>query len=96
MSNYLNRTIIVGRVANEPKMQCGFLTFGIPNGDILNVIIVKNEGQIKAVKDHLKYGDLCCVEGKLETQLINDKTYPTVIAEKIIFLSERKNRPTEG
>lgn len=102
MANSFNRTIIIGRLGEDPKLKTGgkvdSCTFTISNSTSRDGVeevqwhdMVAFGKQARVCAEHLHKGDLCCVEGKLDCQnYIKDgeKMYKqTIIAERITFLS---------
>lgn len=49
--------------------------------------------------EHLHKGDLCCVEGRIDERMIGHckpGQFPTIIAERITFLSSRKRKEVDN
>lgn len=90
----LNNCVLMGRIEDlEIKenngVKMGIMYLSIPKEKEENVVleIVVCENMINNVKDYCDKGDLVGIKGKID--LLDNKT--TIIAEKITFLSTRKN-----
>ena len=98
MSTY-NKTIIIGRLANDPELidsgnSKERASFSIINHEVHNCqtsqsfhrIVAKGK-KAKLCYDYLKKGDLCCIEGKLSTE----NSHVVIVAEQVAFLSSKKS-----
>lgn len=99
-----NRTIIIGRLGADPvlnakgKKDCA--TFLLSNSAYNNgeeIVqwhkVVAFGKQAIVCYDHLRQGDLCCIEGRLDRKTIDKEHFETIIiAERITFLSHRKEQ----
>ena len=95
MANYsFNKTIIIGRLGQEPVFKSGAKTdtarFTLCNTvvkdgkeDVQWHNIVSFGKQANLVMEHLHKGDLVCIEGRLHPKA-------GIIAERIVFLSSKK------
>lgn len=89
----MKQTIIIGRLGNSPFLCHGNLT-DFTTFTLWSTILKEGEEtvvskqiwaygkQAKLVCDHVKKGDLCCVEGKVEEK--------GIVCERITFLSKRR------
>lgn len=102
MANSFNRTIIIGRLGEDPKLEIGDKVeschFTISNSTFRDGVeevqwhdMVTFGKQARVCAEHLHKGDLCCVEGRLDSKTYTkdgEKMYKqTIIAERITFLS---------
>ena len=90
----LNNCVLMGRlkeleIKENNGVKMGIMYLSIPKNEEENVVleIVVCENMINNVKDYCDKGDLVGIKGKID--LLDNKT--TIIAEKITFLSTRKN-----
>ena len=102
-----NRTIIIGRLGADPKLNTKskheVVTFHLSNTtfrDGEEVVqwhkIVAFNKQARVCYEHLRKGDLCCIEGRLECELLDNGSYKqTIIAERVTFLSHRKEQAND-
>lgn len=98
-----NRTIIVGRLGNNPKLENEkYASFTICNTTIDGESgretvmwhkIIVCEKQRDLVMSHLRKGDLCCIEGRLTQEIYKGSN--VIYAERITFLSSAKPNRTE-
>ena len=107
MSKSLNKAIIVGRLGMDPELHQGSKTevasFSLADSSFLNGEervqwhrVCAFGKQALLVHQHLHKGDLCCIEGRIDSSVYEKdgvkKSSMSVIAEKITFLSSmRKN-----
>lgn len=101
--NRLNRTIIIGRISEEPenldKSKTPICIFSVvtstrnTNGEESKKVerIVSKGKQAAVCKEHLRKGDLVCVEGILTTEVYdaNEKltfNTPLIASDRIAFL----------
>lgn len=106
----LNQIILVGRLVQDPEIKelengkkvCN-ITLAIPrsyknsNGEYETDFIdcVLWTGIAENTSEYCKKGDLLGVRGRLETREENGKRIVRVVAEKVTFLSNRKERGEE-
>lgn len=100
-----NKTIIIGRLGNNPKLENEkYASFTICNTTIDRESgretvmwhkIMVFEKQRDLVMSHLRKGDLCCIEGRL-TQDVYEKRSNVICAERITFLSPARSKETEA
>lgn len=106
MANTYNKTIIIGRLGQDPEFKTGGKTdvtrFSLSNNT------VRKDGtsevqwhkicafgkQALLCHQHLKKGDLCCIEGRLDTRSYEKdgekRISNAIIAERITFLSTKR------
>jgi single-strand DNA-binding protein len=111
MAKSYNKTIIIGRLGQSPELkQSGkteYTRFSICNStfkdgqeDVQWHRICAFGRQAQLCHEHLKKGDLCCIEGRLDSQYYEkngEKRYQqSVIAEKITFLTSRRKAETQN
>ena len=102
----LNQIILVGRITQDPKkieLENGkeksiiILAvprnykneFGIYDTDFLEVSI--SGGIAENVHEYYRKGDLVSVKGRVQSNKVEDKHLIEIIAEKVTFLSSRKD-----
>ena len=106
----LNQIVLVGRLVQDPKIKelengrkvCN-ITLAIPrsyknsNGEYETDFIdcVLWTGIAENTSEYCKKGDLLGVRGRLETREKNGKRIVQVVAERVTFLSNRKERGEE-
>ncbi len=107
MSNFYNKTIIIGRLGEDPKLKphskAEFQTeFYISNCTIRDgeeVVqwhkIAAFGKQAKLCADYLHKGDLCCIEGRLDIDTRTEPYKQYIVAERITFLSASKKKETK-
>ena len=103
-----NKTIIIGRLGADPEFRSGEKS-DIANFSICNSTFDKDGNEdvqwhrIKAFgrqallcRDHLRKGDLCCIEGRLDVHAYEKngerRVANSIIVEKLTFLTP-KRRP---
>jgi single-strand DNA-binding protein len=106
----LNQTVLVGRLINDPEVietETGkkkvVIELSIPrsyknsNGEYENDLVdcVLWTGIAEQTAEHCKKGDLLGVKGKIQTTMVDDKKVTEVVAEKVTFLSSRKDSDNE-
>lgn len=101
----LNQTIIVGRLVQRPEIKelengkrvvnitlavprCYKNSEGIYETDFIPCIIWNNIAN--SAKDYCKEGDLIGIKGRLQTRKEEEKNIVEIVAEKVTFLSTRK------
>jgi len=89
MQNCFNKTVLIGRLAENPVYDTDCASFVVLNSIIRNGVedIVKHKilsygKQAKVVMKYLNKGDLCCVEGSLDDSAI--------ICERLTFLQHKR------
>lgn len=105
MNEAFNKTIIIGRLGNDPELHTGgkidYCKFTLSNSIIKDGVekvlwhhIATFDRQAQLCADNLHKGDLCCIEGRIdleENEKDGETKYSTVIiAERITFLSRKK------
>ena len=102
MSATFNKTILIGRLREDPKINDkGICQFTVNNRKLdydgnetedNQSCFAKNK-QSKIIMDYLSKGDLVCVEGKLHIDKSNPEDFKrTIEAERITFLTRRRKR----
>lgn len=106
----LNQVILVGRLTNnleikelEGDKKVMNMTLTIPrsfknaNGeyetDSIDVVLFDNIAS--NTKEYCKKGDIVGIRGRIKTEIINDIKTQEIIAEKVTFLSSRKENKNE-
>lgn len=104
METGFNKTIIIGRLGNEPELKHGskvdYCQFTISNVVIKNgdqdvqwhsITVFGKQAQL--CTEYLKKGDLVCIEGRFDSQVCEKdgekRTKQIIIAEKVVFLSSK-------
>ena len=89
MQNCFNKTVLIGRLAENPVYDTDCASFVVLNSIIRNGVedIVKHKilsygKQAKLVMKYLYKGDLCCVEG-----ILGDSG---IICERLTFLQHKR------
>ena len=108
MANTYNKTIIIGRLGCDPELKQGSKTeytrFSLSNStfhdgqeEVQWHHICAFGKQARICNEHLRKGDLCCIEGRLDSRGYmknGEKVYSqSIVAEKVTFLSS-KRRPS--
>lgn len=97
-----NKTIIIGRLGENPKLDnekyasfpiCNTTIDGESGRETVMWHKIICEKQRDVVMSHLHKGDLCCIEGKLTSQVYKGSN--VICAERITFLSANKTNRTE-
>lgn len=105
MGKFYNRTIVIGRLGNDPKFddtkKMPISRFSLCNSTINNgheevmwhrVICCGNQAVL--CRDYLHKGDMCCIEGILDEKRYEsngeNKVSTFIVAERITFLSASK------
>lgn len=97
MSGQFNKTIIIGRLCEDPtKLREELCRFPIvftehvcgEERTVTQQVFAYGKQAEICVK-HLSKGDLCCIEGRLEYDK-NTKTVKSIVAERITFLSTKR------
>lgn len=108
MAHTFNRTIIIGRLGCDPELKQGpkteYARFSLSNStfhdgqeEVQWHNICAFGKQARICYDHFRKGDLCCIEGRLESETYMHKGEvmykQKIIAERITFLATKK-KPT--
>lgn len=103
----LNQIIIAGRLTHEPETKelednrkVTYITVAVPrsykniNGEYETDFIDCTlwNGIAETTAEYCHKGDIVGIKGRLQTTIINDKKTTEVIAEKVSFLSSRKEK----
>lgn len=109
--NGYNKTIIIGRLGNDPILKDGKKTqstsFMLCNSTFKDGVedvqwhkIVAYGKQAKLCADYLHNGDLCCIEGNLNRRSYKKdgetKYSVTIVAERITFLTSKRKHTEES
>lgn len=106
----LNQIILVGRLVSDPQInetengnKVSYITLAVPRSyknsdgiyetDFFNCIVWNNI--VDNVKEYCKKGDLLGVKGRVQTKQKEDKNIIEVVAERVTFLSSRKEKEEE-
>lgn len=93
ISGVYNRTILIGRLGQNPQERGNYVAF-----PILNTTISDGKEQVQTHKivvfgkqkeicmRHLSKGDLCCIEGKIDPETA------ALVCERITFLSKHTSK----
>lgn len=106
----LNQTIIVGRLVQDPEIKelengvkTSYITLAVPRSyknsdgiyetDFIPCLLYK--GIAENTAEYCKKGDVIGVKGRVQTKQEEDKTIIEIVAEKVTFLSSRKESEKE-
>lgn len=106
----LNQIILVGRLVQDPKIKelengqrVSHITLAVPRSyknsdgiyetDFIPCIICNNVAD--NVKEYYRKGDLLVIKGRIQTRQEEDKNIIEIVAEKVTFLSNRKETEVE-
>ena len=106
----LNQIILVGRLVQDPEikelengMRISYITLAVPRSfknsdgiyenDFINCIVWNNIAD--NVKEFCTKGDIVGVKGRIQTKQEEDKTIIEIVAEKVTFLSSKKENEEE-
>lgn len=106
----LNQIILVGRLVQDPKIKelengqrVSYITLavtrsmknadGIYEADFIPCMVWNNIAD--NVKEYYKKGDLLGIKGKIQTRQEEDKNIIEIVAEKVTFISNRKETEVE-
>ena len=106
----LNQIVVVGRLVSDPEIKetengvkTSYITLavtrcykneeGIYETDFIPVKLFKNIAENTV--DYCKKGDIVGVKGRLQTRQEEDKNIIEIVAEKVTFLSSRKEKEEE-
>lgn len=111
MAKSFNKTIIIGRLGQDPVMKTAenqnithftiCQSFGQKDSESLQWHKVCAFGkQAQLCHDYLHKGDLCCIEGRLDSHSYikdGEKKYSqSIIAETITFLAGKRKNDTQN
>ena len=105
MANTFNKTILIGRLGRDPELfhsdKTDYVHFSICNSSFKdgqetvqfhNICAFGNQARL--CHEYLHKGDLCCIEGRLDSSFYEKdgvrKHSQSVIAEHITFLPSRR------
>ncbi len=106
----LNQIFVVGRLVSDPQInetengqkasnitlavsRCYKNADGIYETDFIPCMVWNNIAD--NVKEYCKKGDIVGVKGRLQTRQEEDKNTIEIVAEKVTFLSSRKEKEEE-
>ena len=106
----LNQIVIVGRLVQDPEikelengMKTSYITLAVPrslknlNGeyetDFISCVLWK--GIAESTVEYCKKGDLVGVKGRVQSRKEEDKIIIEIVAERVTFLSNRKETEEE-
>lgn len=106
----LNQIVLVGRLASDPEIKetesgkkVSNITLAVPrsyknmNGeydtDFIPCMVWNNIAD--NAKEYCKKGDLLGIKGRIQTRQEEDKNIIEIVAEKVTFLSSRKETEEE-
>ena len=102
----LNQLILVGRLTENPKeiinnklivtlaVQRNYKNLdGVYETDFINVVLW--QGVAENTYEYCKKGDLIGIRGRLETELVNNQRLLLVVADRVSFLSSRKEKDND-
>lgn len=103
--NTFNRTIIIGRLGQDPELKQGkkaeVSQFSLCNSRLIDGHeevqwhrICAFGKQAQACQKYLHKGDLCCVEGRLDAYPYEKdgerRTSHSIVADRVVFLSSKR------
>jgi single-strand DNA-binding protein len=106
----LNQIVLVGRLVQDPEIKelengnrlC-YINLAVPRSwknadgiyetDFINCIVWNNIAD--NVKEYCKKGDLLGIKGRIQTKQEENKNIIEIVAEKVTFLSSRKETEEE-
>lgn len=106
----LNQIVVVGRLVSDPQInetengqrvsnitlavsRCYKNDAGIYETDFIPCMVWNNIAD--NVKEYCKKGDLVGIKGRLQTRQEEDRNTIEIVAEKVTFLSSRKEKEEE-
>jgi single-strand DNA-binding protein len=106
----LNQIVLVGRLVQDPEIKelekgikTSYITLAVPRNyknsdgiyetDFINCVVWKNIAD--NVKEYYKKNDIIGVKGRIQTKQEEDKTIVEIVAERVTFLSSRKEKEEE-
>lgn len=97
----LNQAVLVGRLVEKPREMINqklFITLAVPRTyknvsgdydiDFVDVMLYKNIAE--NTKEYCDKGDLLGIKGRIESEVVDNKKYTIIVAEKVTFLSSKK------
>lgn len=106
----LNQTIIVGRLVSDPEIKetekgnkVSYITLAVPRSYKNSDGIYETDfmpckvgyPMCDNVKEYCKKGDLLGIKGRIQTKQEEDKNIIEIVAERVTFLSNRKEAEEE-
>ena len=106
----LNQIVLVGRLVQDPEtkelengIKTSYITLAVPrsfknlNGEYENDFIPVRlyKGIAENTTEYCKIGDMIGVRGRVQSRKEEDKTILEIVAEKVTFLSSRKETEEE-
>ena len=101
----LNQVIVVGRLTKEIEMKevedkkVGYISLAVPRSfknadgeyetDFIDFVLYNSIAENTA--EYCKKGDIVGIKGRVQTEIIDDIKQTNLIAEKVTFLSSKKN-----
>lgn len=106
----LNQIVLVGRLVQDPEIKelengqrVSYITLAVPRSyknadgiyetDFIPCMVWNNIAD--NVKEYCKKGDLLEIKGRMQTRQEEDKNIIEIVAERISFLSSRKEKEEE-
>lgn len=106
----LNQTVLVGRLVQDPEIKelengqrVSYITLAVPRSyknadgiyetDFIPCMVWNNIAD--NVKEYCKKGDLLGIKGRIQTRQEENKSIIEIVAEKVTFLSSRKESEEE-
>lgn len=106
----LNQIVLVGRLVQDPEIKeleneqrVSYITLAVPRSyknadgiyetDFIPCMVWNNIAD--NVKEYCKKGDLLGIKGRIQTRQEEDKNIIEIVAEKVSFLSSRKEKEEE-
>lgn len=106
----LNQIVIVGRLVQDPEikelengMKTSYITLAVPRNyknsdgiyetDFIPVKLYK--GIAESTTEYCKIGDMVGVRGRVQSRKEEDKNIIEIVAERVTFLSSRKETEEE-
>lgn len=106
----LNQIVLVGRLVQDPEIKelengqrVSYITLAVPRSyknadgiyetDFITCMVWNNIAD--NVKEYCKKGDLLGIKGRIQTRQEEDKNIIEIVAEKAIFLQNRKETEEE-
>lgn len=106
----LNQIVLVGRLVQDPEIKelengvkTSYITLAVPRNyknsdgiyetDFIDCVVWKNIAD--NVKEYCKKNDIIGVRGRIQTRKEEDKNIIEIVAERVTFLSNRKETEEE-
>lgn len=106
----LNQIVLVGRLVQDPEikelengMRTSYITLAVPRSfknsdgiyetDFIPCLLYK--GIAENTVEYCQKGDLLGIKGRIQTKQEEDKSIIEIVAEKVTFLSSRKETEEE-